>query len=193
MARRYYMFDLLRYFGVAALTVFILPAFSQTVDFHNGRNFAVVADRLVRDVNGEPLVGANYLGQLYFGAEGSPSSSLLPVLAPPVNFGTFSPGVWAGGGMRTLTGFSEADIVTLQVRAWDSTGGLSLEAAKALGREWGESATFTYYIPSVGPVELWWIEEFRGFSLVPEPSVVILGVAGAFVVLALTRRRTRLR
>src|SRR5688572_28310337 len=63
-----------------------VSSLSQTVDFHNGRNFTTIADRLVRDVSGAPLVGTDYLAQLYYGAQGSSPGSLMPVFEPPVHF-----------------------------------------------------------------------------------------------------------
>src|SRR5688572_31345030 len=51
-------------------------------------------DRLVRDVNGNPLVGTNYVAQLYYG--GSPDS-LTATTAQPARFrspDTSLPGTW---------------------------------------------------------------------------------------------------
>ena len=44
---------------------------AQTVNFHNGVAFQTRADRIVRDNCGRPMVGTNYVAQLYYGAPGS--------------------------------------------------------------------------------------------------------------------------
>ena len=167
-------------------------AIAQQVSFRNTENFETVADRLVRDVTGDPLVGTHYFAQLYYGSQGAPQDSLAPVMFPPANFrdpGTSLPGTWQNGGLRTLTGFNIGDTVTLQVRAWDATGGLSYDQAQALGRNWGQSATFTYQIPGQGPVFAWYMDNFRSFALVPEPSTIALAVVGAGALLFLKRRK----
>src|SRR5215204_4845095 len=67
--------------GLILVVWLIFPAasFSQPVDFANDRPFLTQADRLVRDVSFAPLVGTNYVAQLYYGPEGASADSLLPV------------------------------------------------------------------------------------------------------------------
>jgi hypothetical protein len=154
------------------------------VDFRNDRRFNIPADRLVRDTSGAPLVGENYLAQLYYGPAGASESSLNPVTATPATFrapGTDLPGTW-NGGYRTLTGFFPGDDVTLQVRVWDGTIADSYEAAAALnflGTQHGVSATFSYRVPAIGPPDfVFYMEGLRGFTLVPEPSAIGLALLG---------------
>jgi hypothetical protein len=139
--------------------------FAQTVDFNNNRNFATTADRLVRFADGTPLVGTNYHVQLYYGAD---VTSLQSVSNAPARFRavtTGGPGTWAGG-IRTLTGFSPGDTVTMLVRAWDSLRGPTFEAAQAAGGPVGESAPFLYEIPQPGSaITAFYIENFRGFTI----------------------------
>ena len=78
-------------------------------------------------------------------------------------------------------------MVTLQVRVWDGIVASNYEEAAALGflgAQHGLSEPFRFVIPAVGPpARLWYIENFRGFTLVPEPSVAllaILGIAGLY-------------
>jgi hypothetical protein len=151
------------------------------VDFRNSVQFVTATDRLVRDVSGTPLVGTNYLAQLYYGAN---PSSLNPVTDAPAPFRPAthsSPGTWTGG-TRILWGFSPGQIVTLQVRVWDGTVAASYEDAAAIGflaTQHGVSNPFEFIPPSItSPASAWYIEEFRGFTLVPEPSVALLGMIG---------------
>jgi hypothetical protein len=126
------------------------------VDFRNDAPFRIPADRLVRDVSGIPLVGTNYLAQLYYGAQDAEPSSLDPVAYPPARFRDPSharPGTWAGGD-RTLSGFFAGQVVTLQVRVWDGTvAGTYEEAAllSFLGTQHGISEPFSFAIPPIGP------------------------------------------
>jgi hypothetical protein len=165
---------------------------AQTVDFANDRMFATEADRKVYFADGTPVVGTNFVAQLYYGAS---ASGLNPVLAPPRSFRDVPPtdpsaGTWFRA-TRTLTGFSVGQIVTLQIRAWDSTVADTYEQAATLnflGTQHGTSATFIYQIPSAAvPPSGFYIENFRSFSLVPEPSVIGLVLLGVFGVLVLKR------
>jgi hypothetical protein len=169
-------------------------SFAQAVDFANDRPFLTQADRLVRDVSSAPLVGTNYVAQLYYGPEGTPAGSLVPVTSSPAQFRpptTMKPGTWLGG-YRTLQGMAIGQVATLQVRVWDNTVGATWEEALATGfgqTQYGTSALFSYEVPLTGPPPLWYIENFRGFTLVPEPSILALGLSGAFIVVLLRRRK----
>jgi hypothetical protein len=151
--------------------------------FYNGANFSVPADRLVHSADGAPLVGTNYFAQLYYGALDSEPSSLTPVMFPPARFrppGHSLPGTWAGG-TRTLTGFFPGQAVTLQVRVWDGNVAGTYEEAAAVnfaGTQYGVSLPFSYGIPPLGGDPDSYIENFRGFTLVPEPSIALLGIVG---------------
>src|SRR5215204_1460682 len=126
------------------------------VDFRNDRDFRTPADRLVRDISGDPLVGSNYLAQLYYGAQGEDPSSLDPVSYAPAPFRPSDharPGTWAGGD-RILWGFFPGQTVTLQVRVWDGTIAATYEEAAALGflgTQRGVSEPFAFTIPPIGP------------------------------------------
>jgi hypothetical protein len=159
------------------------------VDFNNNRVFATTADRLIYDYpGGAPLVGTNYVAQLYYGTG---ASSLVPVTSAPARFRvptTAVPGTWSGG-IRTLTGFTAGMTATLQVAVWDSNAGPTLEQARALGAFWGLSQTFTYTVPAPGsPPGAYYIENFRAFMMIPEPSIIGLGVLGALALFVFRRR-----
>ena len=135
-----------------------------------------------------PLVGTDYVVQLYYGAN---AGSLNPVTSNPLRFRNIPEtdplaGTWVGA-TRTLTGFNAGDIVTLQVWAWNAAGG----ATFATATERAQSMTFTYRIPAPGSLPTdYYIEGFRGFSIiVPEPSIIALGAIGAAALLAIRRRK----
>jgi hypothetical protein len=168
-----------------------LTGIGQTIDFANDRMFTTEADRKVYFADGTPVVGTNFLAQLYYGAS---ASSLNPVLAPPRSFRDVPPtdplaGTWFRA-TRTLTGFSAGQTVILEVRVWDGTVGGSYEDAAALnflGTQHGTSEAFTYVIPPVGGDRFSFMENLRSFTLVPEPSVLGLALAGVGVLLLLIR------
>jgi hypothetical protein len=180
-----------------SLLLCLIPVFGVhaqgTVDFNNNRTFATETNvsRLVYDYpSGVPLVGTNYVAQLYYGVD---PSSLTPVTTAPARFrapGTLIPGTWVGG-TRTLTGFSPGMTATLQVAIWDSSVGPTLDQVRAAGGFWGLSAAFTYTIPAAGsPPTAYYIENFRSFQMIPEPSIIGLGAIGALA-LFIFRRRSR--
>ncbi len=158
-----------------------------TVNFRNTGPFLTEADRLVRDSAGNLLVGTNYLAQLYYGAPGSLEAQLIPVDDAPTSFRiptTTSPGTWKGG-VRTLNGFLSRDIVSLQVRVWDVAVGSSWEQASMAGfgdTQYGVSEIFDYMVPDPWDTSntRGQMDNFRAFSLVPEPSILTLAVVGAF-------------
>ena len=147
--------------------------------FSNNRAFQTEADRWVLDLNGNRLYGTNWKVQLYFGTE---ANSLFPVAATPAHLtdpDAVGPGVWIGG-MRTLPGFLSGETATLQVRVWDGALFGSFEQALANGGIHGQSAPFSYLVPPVGSAPMfYYMENFRGFQLVPEPSSVALLLMGA--------------
>jgi hypothetical protein len=172
------------------LLVGVSGALAQVVDFNNNRVFATTADRNVYAADRTtPLVGTNYGAQLYFGTD---AASLQAVTTAPARFRvptTTSPGTWSGGN-RTLTGFTAGQTVTLLVRTWDLNAGSTFDAARAAGGAWGEGTPFTYTIPAAGsPPAAFYIENFRSFALVPEPSVIGLGVIGIGALFMLRRRK----
>jgi len=156
-----------------------------TVNFINLGTFPTTADRNVYLDRADgsapvPLVGTNYSVQLYYGAD---AASLQAHSAAPSRFRvttTGSPGSWSGG-TRTLEGFTAGSVVTMQLRAFDNTGGPGA----------GQSAIFTYTIPAAGsPPAQFLMDNFRAFSVVvPEPSVIGLGLIGVGALVWLRRRK----
>jgi len=169
-----------------ALLVGTATALAQgTVSFVNSGAFPTAADRNVyldRADGTAPIqiVGTNYSVQLWYGAD---ASSLQAHSAAPSRFRattTSSPGTWSGG-TRTLEGFTAGQVVTFQLRAFDNTGGPGV----------GQSDIFTYTIPAAGsPPAQFLMDNFRSFTvLVPEPSVIGLGLIGVGALVWLRRRK----
>jgi hypothetical protein len=170
---------------VALLIATLGGAFAQgTVNFWNTGAYVTQADRLVRDSTGNLLVGTNYLVQLYYGDPGSLEAQLVSVDSAPRTFRqltTSSPGTWIGA-TRTLNGFTAGQEVSLQVRVWDVATGSTWEQAMIAGfanTQYGASPVFSYFVPLASASPTYGqMDNFRSFSLVPEPSVAILGALG---------------
>jgi len=134
-----------------------------TVSFNNGVTFKAGGDRLVRDAAGAPLVGTQFVAQLYYGP--SPDD-LRPVTNAPARFRvptTTAPGTWSGG-TRTVPGYGAGDTLWLQVRVWNYALFPTYEDAVAGGGIRAQSCAFTYTIPGGGTPapEEFWIENFPG-------------------------------
>jgi hypothetical protein len=148
-----------------------VAAFAQgTVRFNNNGILAGNPPSIqVLNIDGGPLVGTNWVAQLYYGAPGSPESSLIPVNHEPAHFRappTTNPGTWAGG-TRTLVGFPENSSVVLQVKVWDSALFPTYETASAADGITGKSIIFDYWICGPGNCSVAGdlMANFRGFTL----------------------------
>lgn len=189
-------------FAISALAV--CASFAQgTVNFNNtATTFNDGVDRFVYNVGGQTrLTGQNYAAALYFGTAADSITSLAVLNATDTSLtaarGTFRaatttlPGTWSGGGSRTLLGAGPGTLVFMQVRVWDHTLFASYDAAKAGGGIYGQSDTFEYRIstsPTPPPSDLV-MANLRRFELVPEPSVIALGVLGLGSLLLFRRRK----
>jgi len=132
-------------------------------------------DRLVRFTGGAPVVGTNFMAVLLYGTS---ESSLIAAL-PPARFRvptTALPGTWQGTQ------------VTMRVDVFDIQQFPDYAAAAAGGGILGSSALFTYLVPAPGG-QFIDINNFQGFSIIPEPTVIGLCGLGAFIVWAVKRRR----
>jgi len=171
---------------VTAMTSF---AQDHVVNYNNA-NLSSPPDRLVRNPAGGGLTGTNYQAVLLYGAS---ASSLNPAQAP-ARFRvstTLQPGTFQGGD-RTLTGLGNTPgtQVAMQVAVFDINSFATYAAAVAGNGILGRSAVFTYTIPTppLGPGATD-IVTFSGFSIVPEPSVIGLGLVGAAALFMLRRRK----
>jgi hypothetical protein len=132
-----------------------------------------------------PLAGADFLAQAYVKLAADPESSYAPV-------GTatgFRSGANAGYIVSTVltTSFAGNTAVTVQMRAWEASGGNSYEAAQAAGKKFGKSGdvALTVQVAPITPPDM---TGLASFNLVPEPSTLALGVLGAAALLI--RRRS---
>jgi hypothetical protein len=157
-------------------------------------NLKAGATQFITDADGSKLSGTGFLAQLYAGAD---ANSLAPVGAAL----SFRTGAAAGfvstagvDATRTIPGVATGGTANfLQIRAWDATGGATYDAAVGSGKHFGSSAIFSAANlggpdagggPAHTPANL---TNFKGFSLIPEPSTIALGVLGAAALLL--RRR----
>jgi len=188
----------------------LTSAFAQgTVRFSNlTTDLPFPPDRLVRfdpvtvgtsapnpfGTNGAPVVGTNYLAQLFYGPLSASAADLVAVSSEPARFRsttTANPGTWIGGA-RDLEGFTTFDTVKLQVRVWDGTYASSWDEylSERLGLA-GESLMFTYYLRNTTEPNSENMFNFQGFYIgVPEPSSLVLIILGFC---ALTIRRAKLK
>jgi hypothetical protein len=178
------------------LLVGVSGAMAQIVDFRNNQTDFTpsTADRDVYDVGMTlPLVGTNFQARLLYGDAASslqPATYVSPARFRNVTTGAATAGTWQGGN-RTLAGFTPGQTVTLQVQVWDGgTSGRTYDEARAQGGLYGFSAPFTYTIAAPGSApSAYYMQELRAFSLVPEPSVIGLGLIGVGALFMLRRRK----
>lgn len=195
------------------MSVAAAAAFAQgTVNFLNDSGtLTSPPDRLVRfgtgtttgnvfGTNTAPVVGTNFQAQLYYGASTAPDSALVAVSSVPARFrasSTTLPGVWAGGGLRTFSGFDfGGGQIKLQVRVWDILAGATFDQALAAGGVIGQSQSFLYTLPATAgdPPGNFIMSGFTTFSvaggaIVPEPATFALAGLGAAALLVFRRRK----
>jgi hypothetical protein len=180
---------------VIALLIGVSGAFGQGVVAFRNDNLTAPPDRLVRggDMT-TALTGTTFAAQLLYGndpASLQPHPTLAYFRAPT----TSSPGTWSGGGRTLATGFGGVGTtIWLQVIAWDagSARTTTFAEARAQGGLWGQSQVFSYVqalSAPPNPTEDTKMMNFAGFSLVPEPSVIGLGLIGIGALFMLRRRK----
>jgi len=158
-------------------------------------------DRLIRmpDMT-TPVIGTTYAVQLFYGTD---PASLAPHTVLAYFRASLSAGTWSGAN-RTLTGVALpppgvpgspglGPVVWMQVRAWDAGTGrtMTYDMARAQGGLWGQSELYSYQQLSSSPPDTLdtAMRGFLGFSLVPEPSVIGLGLIGIGALFMLRRRK----
>jgi hypothetical protein len=132
---------------------------AQHVRFDNAVLVPYVTDGdvLVRDSQGAPLTGTNYVAQLYYGTS---ATALTADTAAPARFRvptTSLPGTWSGTD-RTLSGLSPGSLAVLAVRVWDITTGPTYEQASSRG----DCGPFYFEVkPDFLPPTNYYMFEFR--------------------------------
>jgi hypothetical protein len=141
----------------------------------------------VLNSDGTPVAGADFWVQMYAGA--SPTS-LAPVGAA-INFQTgAAAGLFRDTAARVVPTVTPGADAIVQIAAWEASGGSTLEAAMAAGKKWGKSDPFTVKTGGDGqpPALPGNMTNFKGFSLIPEPSTIALGLLGAASLLFFRRK-----
>lgn len=179
-----------------SLAITALSAYSQgELNFANvllaGTNPRPV-DAPVRDEGGTRLPGGTaYQAQLWARPAGSTTAYaqigasvgfLNPVPAAGLEAGYWIPAVRAIPGVPAG---SQAEIVA---RAWRVSDGSTWDAARQAGRGYGESNPLNVTL-TTAPATPALLIGLQGFSLVPEPSTIALGILGGLGTLFLVRRR----
>lgn len=164
-----------------------MTGYAQTVNFNNN---ILTPPQLVRNATGGNLVGQNYTAVLLYGTSDASLTAHTQTALFRVPT-TASPGTWSGG-TRTLTGVpsTPGTVLRLQVAVFDNTQFASYAAALAGGGILGTSTRFDYTIPSQPPAPgADSMVNFQSFQLIPEPSVIGLGLIGIATLVMLRRRK----
>jgi len=188
---------------VIALLIGAYGAFGQGVVNFRNENLLAPPDRLVRGTDmTTPLSGTTFAAQLLYGAD-SASMTPHPTLAYFRVPTTSLPGTWLGSN-RTLSnvaaplvppagGQTVGPQIWVQVLVWDSGTGrtMNYDQARAAGALWGTTGLFQYQQRLTDPADSLdtAMRNFVGFSLVPEPSVIGLGLIGIGALFMLRRRK----
>lgn len=177
-------------FVLMACLVATVSSYAQgTVNF----NTRVPADNVnlrVLGVDGNPVTGANFSAQLYGGPAGTPAANL-QAIGSPVSFRAGNAAGWIDAGAVAVTGVPGGQPATLQLRAWDNTGGATFASAQVSGAStpWttGPLGDPSANPPTV-PASLGSGTGTFQLQVIPEPSTIALGVLGAAALL-LRRRK----
>ena len=162
-----------------------------TITFNN-RITGVIDVKIFNPDGITGLAGTGFSVQLYSGAAGAAEASLV---AAPLIVSTFRTGAAAGYftslGDVAVPGRATGLNASIQLRAWDNNGGLitSYDAAVVGGFNAGKSNVFDTANPLGGPgnppltaASLAGLQTFN-LVVVPEPSVIALGLLGATALL----------
>jgi len=172
---------------IAALGLVAVGALAQGQFTFGNKNLIATPpiDAKVFNSDGTALSGTDFLAQAYVKLAADPESSYAPV-GTAVNFRT---GANAGYIVSSVlsTAYAGNTAVTVQMRAWEASGGNSFEAAQSAGKKFGKSNDVALNV-QVAPVTPPDMAGLTSFSLVPEPSTLALGVLGAAALLI--RRRS---
>jgi len=190
---------------VIALLIGAYGAFGQgVVNFRNENLSGVPGDHLIRMPDMvTPVIGTTYTVQLFYGAD---PASLAPHTVLAYFRASLTPGTWSGAN-RTLANTLQppppdpvtgapglGPVVWMQVRAWDAGTGrtMTYDMARAQGGLFGQSELYSYQQKASSPPDALndtLMRGFLGFSLVPEPSVIGLGLIGIGALFMLRRRK----
>jgi len=184
---------------VIALLIGASGAFGQGVVAFRNDNLTTANHLVYGSDMTTPLTGTTFAAQLLYGTDPAslqPHPTLAYFRAPT----TVSPGTWSGGN-RTLTGIAAppttggpGPMIWLQIVAWDAGAArtITYDMARAQGGLYGFGQPFQYQQQQSAPpnpTEDAKMLNFASFSLVPEPSVIGLGLIGIGALFMLRRRK----
>jgi hypothetical protein len=179
---------------LSGLMVAALGAYAQgTVNFANGASG--VDAPITNGIPGSPTPSVRadntFRAQLYVGPAGTANQALLSTNGVSGTPATLLSGGGAGyflGNARDITGFAPGSVVTLQVRAWSTSGGAtSWESATGLFR--GESNLIQTGLGG-GTIPTPNMLGLQGFVVgIPEPSSIALGLLGLGAIVLFRRRK----
>jgi hypothetical protein len=176
----------------ASLAVMAISAYSQgNVNFANviisGTNPRPVNAPVTAEDGTTRLTGTAYQAQLW--ARPAGSSTAYAQIGAGQTFLTAPgfEGYWTPA-TRSIPGVAGGEQAQLVARVWRVSGGATWDTARQANRGWGESnpITITLTSPPATPALMIGLQ---GFSLVPEPSTIALGILGGLGTLFLVRRR----
>jgi PKD repeat protein len=128
--------------------------------------------RLVTDSFGKPLVGTNWVAELFLDTP----TGLLNVTGPGSGLfsasGSGTPGVWSGG-TRLLEKVSFGQTAQVEVRVWDLSLFSTYEAALQAGGVTGTSGLFNYSFTPSSPLAESdsWMKNFPSIRLTDQPAL----------------------
>ena len=191
-------------FVILAMLAQSFTCFGQgTVNFNN--NISVGGDHLVYldiPLGSNPVVGTNYVAELYYGPLGTPESSLIPLASSLSHFritSTTSPGTWSGKTVTLPIGGVNIPI-SVEVKVWDITLFPTWEEEyqawlppKYGGGRFGASGVFTYTEVSSRPplttdTQMVTMPAFT-LQWIPEPTALSLSLVGVSGLLLRGARR----
>lgn len=138
----------------------------------NFNNSVFYTSRLVTDSFGKPLVGTNWVAQLFLDTP----TGLLTVSGPGSGLfsaaGAGTPGAWSGG-TRLLETVSFGQTSQVEVRVWDLSLFSTYEAALQAGGVTGTSGLFNYSFTPSSPLADTdsWMKNFPSVRLTDQPAL----------------------
>jgi hypothetical protein len=162
----------------AALVASCTAAFAQgTLNFANagpGCVFKIFDTDGTTPGTGTPLAGNGFMADLYWAAGTVTDSTTLAALGQPQGFQTGAQAGYFTGGQRNIPGQPTGNVITVQVRVWNTAGGsfATWGAAQAGGGSIGESvlAQITLGGPPGTPPYMTGLNGATFHLNVPEPS-----------------------
>jgi len=156
------------------------------------------ANRVVGSYDAPVFVGsltgakadATYMAQLYAG----PSATSLAPIGAPVPFRTGAAAGYVTSSTAVIPTVAPGAVAQVQIRAWAAAAGASYESALAANGATGQSAILAITTGGAGsppslPANLDGLTSFAiGGGVIPEPSVLALGVLGGLALLIRRRK-----